>query len=105
MAQRLTTAHLADLRGLQLIAERQNGSLPANLSTGAQTMMQDLQKSGRALDHDYLNDMINAHQDLVSAYQAEIAQGDNADLKAFAMAGLEPTQRHLVELQRLAARR
>jgi len=101
----LVVAHQADLATLQQIAARQNGTLPASLTTRAQTMMADLEKSGRLYDHDYLQDMIIAHQDLVSAYEAEIAEGRNGELKDFASASLVPTQRHLAELQRLAGRR
>jgi len=105
IAQRLVAAHMPDMQNLQQMAERQGGSLPASLTTRAQTMMADLEKSRRAFDHDYLLDMINAHQDLVSAYRAEMSEGGNSDLKGFATANLGPTERHLAELMRLAGQR
>jgi putative membrane protein len=105
LAQQLVTGHEADLLALQQIATRQGGKLPGALSTRAQTMMEDLDRSGRAYEHDYVQDMITIHQDLVGAYQAETAEGGNDDLKAFATARLEPTKRHLADLQRLSGRR
>lgn len=50
---------------------------------------------GAAFDRDYMRDQVNGHMTAVQAFQDEIANGQDPDLKAFAQQGLPIIQQHL----------
>lgn len=55
----------------------------------------------RAFDHDYIHGQVEAHMAAITAFQSEIDNGQDADLKAFATATMPTLKQHLSMAQRL----
>ena len=58
-----------------------------------------------AFDRDYLSGQVALHQMTVKAFQDEIANGQDADVKAFASSTLPTMQQHLTMARRLSGAR
>jgi putative membrane protein len=58
-------------------------------------------ETGRKFDRDYAHEQVAAHMAAVQVFQAEIANGQDADLKNFAQTTLPTIQHHLAEAKRL----
>lgn len=55
----------------------------------------------RAFDHDYIHGQVEAHMQAISAFQAEIDNGQDSDLKAFATMQMPILKQHLTMAQHL----
>lgn len=60
---------------------------------------------GTAFDRAYVRDQVLDHEKMVQAYQDEIANGQDADVKAFAQQTLPAVQKHLREARTLSSHR
>jgi putative membrane protein len=59
--------------------------------------------SGDTFDKSYVKGMIDDHKTDIKEFQKEIAEGKDADVKAFAAATLPTLQNHLQKIQSIAA--
>ena len=102
-AAKMVTDHTATTQKLTTIASSKGVTLSPTLSDDQQKMEAKLQADKpRAFDHDYIVGAVAAHKDAVAVFQAEIDNGQDADLKAFATATLPTIKQHLTMATRLA---
>jgi putative membrane protein len=106
-ASTMVTAHTQTTQQLQTIAQSKGVTPDATLSPAAQAMLKKLTAAhpGAAFDRDYIRNQVAAHMAAVQAFQAEIASGSDADLKAFATSTLPTVQSHLKMARQLAGMR
>lgn len=96
--------HTAAGAKLQSIAASKNISLPTSPSMGEMASKAKLDVlSGATYDKAYMQSQIRAHQDTINLFKREIAEGRDADAKAFATATLPTLQHHLAVAQQIAA--
>ena len=105
-AAEMTSSHTASSQQLMTLAQSKGvtpASTPSDTATAMMTKMQG--EKGPAFDRDYARGQVMAHQSLVQAYQDEIANGQDADVKAYAQQGLPAVQKQLREARALSGRR
>lgn len=101
-ASKMVTDHTATTQQLTTIAQSKGVALTATPTDTAQKEEATLEADKpRAFDHDYIQDQILGHEDAVKAFQTEIDNGQDADLKAFATSTLPTIKQHLIMAQRL----
>jgi putative membrane protein len=84
------------------LAEQKNLQLPQELSSEGQQHQQELrQLSGTEFDREYINLMIEDHQQDVASFQEQVQSGQDSDLVAFAGETLPVLQRHLDKAQQV----
>jgi len=87
---------------LKSLATTKQISLEANLDAKHQAMLDKFAKlSGLAFDRAYVDDMVNDHKTAVAAFAREAQQGEDAEIKAWAMRTLPTLESHLREIQGL----
>lgn len=102
-AAQMLKDHGATSQQLMTIAQSKGMTLPTGLSDSATATNTKLQgEKGAAFDRDYARDQVMDHQMMISALQDEIANGQDADLKAFAQQNLPAIQKHLTEARALS---
>ncbi len=105
-AAQMISDHTATTQQLTTIAQSKGVTPVAAPSEGAQDTMAKLQADrGAAFDRAYVRDQVMDHQNMVQAYQDEIANGQDADVKAFAQQTLPAVEKHLHEAQALSGHR
>jgi putative membrane protein len=101
-AAKMVTDHTATTQQLTTIAQSKGVTVTATPSDDAQKIEAKLEADKPSMfDHDYIQSQIAGHQAAVKAFQTEIDNGQDADLKAFATSTLPTIQQHLVMAQRL----
>jgi putative membrane protein len=104
--QQMVTDHTQADQQLISLATSKGATPPTTLSDADQAMLTKLAGlHGRAFDIAYLRAQIAGHQQMLKLLQQEIAQGNDADLKAFAQAMLPTVQAHLAKARALAGLR
>ncbi|WGV24342.1 DUF4142 domain-containing protein [Halotia branconii] len=94
--QRMVQDHTQVNNQLKQLATQKGVTLPTTIGTTNQQVEQRLSKlSGANFDREYMNEMVQAHQKDVSAFQNEAQQGQDADLKALVTQALPTLQEHL----------
>ncbi len=92
----MVAAHTQLSQQLSTIAQSKGVTPDPTPTPMAQDMMTKLNADpARAFDRDYVRGQIAAHQAAVKVYQDEIANGQDADLKAYATSTLPTIQQHL----------
>jgi len=87
---------------LMSIAKSKNITLPAGLDAEHQAKSDSLSKlSGKDFDVAYVNAMIDGHKKTLALMQSEVANGKDADLKAFAAKTAPVVQTHLTKIQQI----
>lgn len=102
----MVTAHTQTTQQLMQIAQTKGvtpDATPPQMVTDAMTKLNA--DSSRAFDRDYLRQQVMSHQAAVKAFQDEIANGQDADLKQFATSTLPTIQQHLAMARRLSGAR
>ena len=100
--QHMVEDHTQANNQLKQLATQKGVTLPTTIGAKNQQIKQRLSKlSGANFDRQYLNQMLQAHQKDVSAFQTEAEQGQDADVKAFAAQTLPTLQEHLQEVSSL----
>ncbi len=95
-ASRMVDAHTKTTQQLMTIAQSKGVTPDATPPAMAQDQMTALTAARpAAFDRLYLHDQVVDHMATVKAYQDEIANGQDADLKAFATSTLPIIQQHL----------
>ena len=78
------------------IAEKFNISLPTTLSNESQKMYDKLAGlKGKDFDKEYVNGMVDGHEDTLDLLKKEAENGKNADMKAFATKTIPTVEHHL----------
>ncbi len=101
-AQRMVKDHTPVNNRLKQLAAKKGVTLPTTLNSTNKQVQQRLSKlSGATFDREYLNQMLEDHQNDVSAFQTEAQQGQDPDVKAFAAQTLPTLQQHLQQVSSL----
>lgn len=94
--QRMVTDHTQANNQLQQIASGKGITLPTDLGTENQAMLDRLSSlTGTEFDRQYMQHMLQDHNEDVSLFQQQSQQGEDADLRAFASQTLPVLQEHL----------
>ncbi|WP_158747367.1 DUF4142 domain-containing protein [Acidisphaera sp. L21] len=95
-ASTMVDAHTKTTQQLMTIAQSKGVTPDATVPQMATDQMTALNAARpAAFDHLYTRDQVADHVAAVQVYQAEIANGQDADLKAFATSTLPTIQQHL----------
>ncbi|MBE8997158.1 DUF4142 domain-containing protein [Nostoc sp. LEGE 12447] len=98
--QRMVQDHTQVNAQLKQLAAQKGVTLPTSIGSNNQQIKQRLSKlSGTNFDRQYLNQMLQAHEKDVAAFQTEAQQGQDLDVKAFAAQALPTLQKHLEEVR------
>ena len=101
-AAKMISDHTASSQKLMALAQSKGVTVTPTLTDMQQQTEAKLEAAKpRAFDHEYIHSQVVGHTDAVAAYQAEIANGQDADLKAFAQTTLPTIQQHLTLAKRL----
>ena len=102
-ASMLVTDHTSDYKQLGTIAGKAGLNVPKGLDAAHDKMIAPFEKlKGRAFDMRYEREMVAGHQQAIARYKQEAANGQNADLKAYANQALPTLQKHLDSAKDLA---
>jgi putative membrane protein len=102
----MVTDHTQADQQLTTLATSKGATVPTALSDTDQAALTKLTAlHGRAFDTAYLRAQVAGHTQMLKLLQQEIAQGTDADLKAFAQAMLPTVQQHLAKARALAGMR
>jgi putative membrane protein len=105
-AQRMIDDHTKTTQQLTSIAQAKGITMPPatppEMATEQLAKLQTL--SGRRFDRDYIHGQVLDHEAAIKAFQTEIAQGQDPELKTFAQTTLPILQQHLHMAQSLARR-
>jgi len=102
-AAEMVADHTATTQQLTTIAQSKGVTPTAAPSDSARATMAKLETdNGAAFDRAYLRDQVMDHRKMVQAYQDEIANGQDTDVKAFAQQTFPTIEKHLHEAQALS---
>ena len=105
-ASKMIADHAKADQQLMTIAQSKGVTPDATPPEMATTMMSKLTADKPAMfDRDYMSGQVAVHQMAVKAFQDEIANGQDADVKAFASSMLPTMQQHLTMARRLSGMR
>ena len=92
----------AELKGL-VDTGKVKATIPSALDAEHQKMLDDLKsKSGKDFDRAYDRMQVGAHEQAVALFEQYARDGDNPDLKSWAMKTLPHLQEHLAMAKRLS---
>ncbi len=95
-AQMLVTDHTDDYNKLTAAATKANLMVPKGIDAAHNKMIAPFEKlKGASFDRHYVREMVMGHEKAIAQYKKEEADGQNADLKAYATAALPVLQKHL----------
>jgi putative membrane protein len=93
--QRMVTEHGAANQELLQLAQRKGVTLPQEMDAMHRATMDRLATlSGAAFDQTYMNEMMKDHQQATALFTREAQQGQDAELRAWAMKTLPTLQEH-----------
>jgi putative membrane protein len=102
-AQDMVTSHTKLNQQLVALAKAKQMTPPSSMDMQHDQMLSTLQgQRGSAFDRAYMTGQVNDHQMSIEAYQTEISNGTDPDVKSFAQQGLPILQQHLAMAQKLA---
>ncbi len=102
-ATRMIADHTKTTQQLTTILQSKGvtpAAAPSDAATAAQAKLQA--DNARQFDRDYMRGQVSAHLAAVKVFQDEIANGQDADLKAFATSTLPTIQQHLKMAQQIS---
>jgi len=95
-ANRMAADHTQASQKLASVAEMSGIKLPTEPSIPERNQKSELQKlSGAKLDDAYLRDELQGHKEAISAFQSEIENGQNREVKNYAVQTLPTLQDHI----------
>lgn len=101
-AQMMVKDHTAALNQLQQVAQKKNMPLPDGLPDDAQQLQSKLSSdTGKQLDKDYMDGMVEDHQKDVQEFQAASQKAKDPDVKEWASNTLPVLQKHLDKAQQV----
>jgi len=103
-ATQMVTDHTAANQELIALAQSKQMTPPDNMDLAHQAAYDRLSKTaGSEFDRVYIQGQVEDHTAVVAAFQDEITNGTDADVKAFAQKHLATIQHHLEMARQLAA--
>lgn len=100
----MVSDHSAANDKLKSIASSKDVKLPTSPSVGQMATKTKLEVlSGKTFDNSYIKSMIKDHEETIAMFKREIAEGQDADAKAFATKTLPTLQGHLKKIESIAA--
>lgn len=100
--QMLTTDHTSNYDQLTAAATKANLNVPKGIDSAHWAMVAPLEKmKGHAFDHKFITMMIAGHEAAIAKFKKEAADGQNADIKAYAEATIPVLQKHLDDAKAL----
>jgi putative membrane protein len=101
-AQMMVKDHSAAQNDLQQLAQSKNITLPEGLPDDATALQSKLSSAtGKALDKDYMDSMVDDHKKDVSEFQDASQNAKDPDVKQFAAKTLPTLQKHLEKAQQI----
>ena len=101
-AQMMVDDHTKALNELQKLAQSKNITLPDGLPADAQDLESKLSsESGKQLDKDYMDNMVQDHQKDVQEFQDASQNVQDKDVKQWASKTLPTLQKHLKKAQQI----
>ena len=95
-AQMLVADHTSDYTQLGTLAPKAGGTIPKGIDVQHEKMIAPFHKLKAAqFDQRYIHEMVAGHTKAIAAYKAEAANGENADIKAYANQALPTLEKHL----------
>jgi putative membrane protein len=95
-AQMMIDDHSKANDELKAVAAQKNISLPATLSEKSQGKLKDFQeKEADNFDKDYVDFMVDDHEDVIDAFEKEAENGKDPELKSWASGKLTTLRHHL----------
>ena len=95
-ANRMVTDHTQASQGLASLAEVSAIKLPTEPGVMERNQKNELQKlSGAKLDDAYLRDELQGHKEAIAAFENEIDNGQNQEVKNYAVKTLPTLQDHI----------
>ena len=101
-ALKMITDHSAANAKLQSIAGEQKLQVPAETDANHKSDLETLKSTNGSADQSYVKMQQDAHADAVKLFHDYAADGDNADLKAFAQQTLPTLKMHQEMIQKVA---
>jgi putative membrane protein len=104
-AQMMVKDHSAAQNDLQQLAQSKNITLPEGLPDDATALQSKLSSAtGKALDKDYMDSMVDDHKKDVSEFQDASQNAKDPDVKQWAAKTLPTLQAHLQKAEQIAAK-
>jgi putative membrane protein len=104
-AQQMVKDHGAALNELTQLAQSKNITLPEGLPDDATALQSKLSSAtGKALDKDYMDGMVDDHKKDVSEFQDASQNAKDPDVKQWATKTLPTLQAHLEKAQKIDAK-
>jgi putative membrane protein len=104
-AQQMVKDHGAALNELTQLAQSKNITLPEGLPDDATALQSKLSSaSGKALDKDYMDSMVDDHKKDVSEFQDASQNAKDPDVKQWAAKTLPTLQAHLQKAEQIDAK-
>jgi putative membrane protein len=101
-AQQMVKDHTTALNELTQLAQSKNITLPEGLPDDATALQSKLSSAtGKALDKDYMDSMVDDHKKDVSEFQDASQNAKDPDVKQFAAKTLPTLQKHLEKAQQI----
>jgi len=90
---------------LKALAAKKNVTLPTELDSSHKSMVDDLKgKSGADFDGDYIDAMVDDHEDDVATFEKQSQNATDPDVKAFAAKTLPTLKKHLEAVKAIQAK-
>jgi putative membrane protein len=94
--QMMVTDHSKANEELKALAAKKNFKLPTELDSSHKSMLDEMKgKSGGDFDEDYVEAMVDDHEDDVAAFEKQAQNSPDPDVKAFAAKTLPTLKKHL----------
>ena len=94
--QMMVTDHSKANEELKALAAKKNVKLPTELDSSHKSMLDEMKgKSGEDFNEDYVEAMVDDHEDDVAAFEKQAQNSSDPDVKAFAAKTLPTLKKHL----------
>ena len=103
-AQMMVTDHTKANAELKALAAKKNFQLPTDLGTHKSKLDSMSKLSGAEFDQEYVDNMVDDHEDDVAAFQKMADSGTDPDVKAFAAKCLPVLKKHLDAIKAIQAK-
>lgn len=102
--QMMVDEHTKANEELKSIAGKKNVALPTDLGPHQSSLNELQNQTGKGFDDVYVRLMMSAHQNDVSAFDAQAQHSADPDVKAFAAKQLPVLRKHLESIQNISSR-
>jgi len=103
--QMMVTDHSAANTELKALAAKKNVTIPADMGSTHKSTMDSMSKlTGAEFDKEYVDHMVDDHEEDVSKFQKQADNSSDPDVKAFAMKTLPTLKKHLDAIKAIQAK-